>query len=212
MNKKLVYSIIGIGTFLLLIVGIYCATTMQEKKIKQLESQVAFLKEEIVPIRFKILDRHDDTVFFSIKFYDMDRNVVYYYDENGEKQEYVRMKLVGNELAFDFIIVPVGRRILAFPYKVFTDAIAPKDGIVLFQYYNRDNFPQIYYSSENSPAFNAGIKALFDKIQKGQVQDIKGITGSLVQDVKGISQFEVGRIYKIILHPSTGGIEFVAEQ
>ncbi len=211
MNKKLIYSIIGIGTFLLLVFGIYCATTLQDKKIKQLQRQVVYLKQEIVPIRFKILDRRNDSVFFSVKFYDMDRHVVYYYDENGERQEFVRIKLPGKEVAFDFIVVPVGGKFLAFPYKVLSDAIAPKDGIVLFPYYNRDNFPQIYFSGENSPAFNAGVKALFDKIQKGDVQDIKGIFGSLVQDVQGVRQFDIGKIYKIVVHPAKGGIEIIQE-
>ncbi len=211
MNKKVLYSIIGIGVFLLMVFGIYCASTLQEKKIRQLEKQVVYLKDEFVPIRFKILNRDNDSILVSIKFYDMDRHVVYYYDDQGNKAEFVRIKLPGQELSFDFIVVPVRNRFLAFPYKVFTDAIAPKDGVILFPYYDRQDFPQIYFSQENSPAFNAGIKALFNKIKKGDIQDIKGIFGSMVQDVKGIQQFQTGQIYKIIVHPAKGGIEIVKE-
>lgn len=212
MNKKLIYSIIGVTIFFLLIFGIYCATTIQDKKIKQLERQVVYLKEEIVPIRFKILERKNDSIFFSLKFYDMDQHLIHFYDEEtGEKKEFIRIKMPGQELALDFIVVPIGNRFLAFPYKVLSDAIAPKDGIILFKYYYRDNFPQIYYSMYNSPAFNAGVKALFEKIIKGDIQDIKNIFGSLVQDVQNIKQFEIGYIYRVVFHPAKGGIEIIQE-
>ena len=146
-----------------------------------------------------------------MKFYDLDRRVIFYYDEDGNKQDKVRIKLPGQELSFDFIVVPIGGRFVAFPYKVFTDAIAPQNGIVLFKYYDINDFPQIYYSENSSPAFNAGIKALFKKIKKGEIEDIKGIYGSVVQDLAGIKQFEVGKIYRIVIHPAKGGIEIIQE-
>ncbi len=211
MSKKLLYSLLAIGLIILLISSIYCASTMQQRKINQLKKQVALLKQEMVPMRFKILGRSNDTIYVSFKFYDMDGNVVYYYDDQGNKQEFVRMKLPGKELAFDFIVVPVGGKFFAFPYKVFTDAIAPKYGIVLFKYYTRDNYPQIYYSQDNTPVFDAGVKALYTKILRGDVQDLKNAFGSLVQDVHNFSQFEVGQVYKLIFHPAQGGIEIVKQ-
>ncbi len=211
MNKKLLYTLIGIGLFVILISGIYCATTWQDKKIRQLQKQADFLKTEMVPIRFKILDRRDDTVYVSMKFYDMDRHVVFHYDKDGQKQEYVRIKMIGNELAFDFVVIPVGDYFVAFPYKVFTDKIKPQDGIVLFPYYDRDNFPQIYYSEQNPPTFNSGMRALFTKVKKGEVNDIKGAFGSLVQDVSQVKQFEIGKVYRVVFHPAKGGIEIVKE-
>ncbi len=211
MSKKLLYTLIGIGLFIILISSIYCATTWQQRKISQLNKQIAFLKQEVVPIRFKILDRRNDTIYFSMKFYDLDHNVVYFYDENGEKHDFVRIKIPGRELSFDFIVVPISDRFVAFPYKVFSDAIAPKYGLVLFKYYDRDNFPQIYYSENSTPAFNSGMAALFQKIKKGDIEDIKGIFGSMVQDVQNFSQFKVGRIYRIVFHPAKGGIEIIEE-
>ncbi len=211
MNKKVLYTLLGIGLFVILISGIYCATTWQDKKIRNLQKQITFLKSEIVPIRFKILDRSNDTIYVSLKFYDLDRNVVFYYDDEGQRQEFVRIRMPGKEIAFDFIVIPVGGRYVAFPYKIFTDAIAPKDGIILFPYYDRDNFPQIYYSENSTPSFNAGMKTLFMKIKRGDIQDLKGAFGSVVQDVAGVKQFEVGRVYRIVVHPAKGGIEIIQE-
>ncbi len=212
MNKKILYIILGIGLFILLVSGIYCATTWQQRKIQQLQKQVAFLKQELIPIRFKILYRKNDTILVSLKFYDLDHNVITYYDKSGQPQTFVRIKMLGNELSFDFIVVPVGNRFLAFPFKIFTDQIPPKDGVVLFPFYDKNDFPQIYYSQYSTPAFNSGIKALFNKIVEGKIQDIKGIFGSMVQDVSNIQQFQTGKVYRVVFHPAKGGIEIIQEQ
>lgn len=196
-------NIIIVAIILILIIAtvvfIYL-TEFQENKISKLESEIEFLKEETTPIRFKILSKEENLIHFAIKFYDADNNEII-------RKEY---RLEGEQLSFDFVEIPIKDKFLAFPYKIFTDKIAPVEGILLYDLYDINGFPQIFFSEENKENFNNGIKYIFELLKSENTQEIDGIFGNMVQDVKKYNEFKEREIYKIIIH-SKGGIEILPD-
>jgi len=198
--KKLIVILLILG-----IVGIvgYIGCNYQEKEITKLEDKIHFLKEETVPLRFKIIEKDSLHIKILIKFYEQDAKEAFISDT---------ISLVGQELSFDFYIVPVkdlknNREVkVAFPYKIFTNKMSAKDGILLFKYYDEHGFPQVFNNEKADTVYMNRMIELFTKIKVGKTEDIEGIYGSMVQDIQKLNEFSVNHVYQIIIH-SKGGIE-----
>ena len=201
--KKLIIIIIIIGA---LGAGVYYGINwylgQQEQEIATLEDKIHFLKEETVPVRFKILEKDSENIKFLIKFYEQDNDEAFNSDT---------ITLPGQELSFDFYVIPVkdtaGRVVkIAFPYKIFTNTMPAKDGILLFNYYDDEGFPQVFNSAEADTAYVNRMSELFTKIKDGNTEEIEGIYGSMVQDIQKLNEFMENHVYQIIIH-TKGGIE-----
>ena len=172
-------------------------TKQQEKKIVKLEDKIKFLKKETVPMRFKILEKDTEQITFALKFYDQD-SVEFYADT---------LTLSGQELSFDFNIVPIKKDLsIAFPTKIFTNKIPAKEGTMLYKYYDDHGFPQTMSTNGADEEYINLMTDLFTKIKAGDTEKIKGIYGSMVQDIAKLNEFQVNHIYKIVIH-TKGGIE-----
>lgn len=166
-----------------------------DKKIEALNEQIANLKSVVVPIRYKITSKKDDKIKVVVKYLDLDSNLI-------KKKTY---ELEGNIVSFDFMVVKFQNGYIAFPYKIFTDKIAPQNGIVLFDDYEINNFPKIYYSEKSNKKFNEGIKALYKKIKENDIEDLE-VFGSMVQNHPSAVDNTIDKIYKIVIH-TKGGVE-----
>jgi hypothetical protein len=118
--KKLFVFIIILGVIGALIYGFFMLTEKQEEKIKMLESKISLLKETHIPIRFKILEKTPDSIKLAAKFYNADNKEI----------EHLDTTLLGQELSFDFYVVPVKDRYLSYPFKIFSNQVAAANGIV----------------------------------------------------------------------------------
>ncbi|MCF6366789.1 MAG: hypothetical protein L3J35_11365 [Bacteroidales bacterium] len=202
--KKLIITIIVLGA---LGTGGYYGfnwyISQQEKEIAKLEDKIHFLKEETVPLRFKILEKDSANIKFLIKFYEQDAEEAFIADT---------ITLPGQELSFDFYVVPVkdiknDREVkVAFPYKIFTNTMPAKNGKLLFNYYDEHGFPQVFNNAKADTAYINRMTELFAKIKAGNTEEIEGIYGSMVQDIKKLNEFAVNHVYQIIIH-TKGGIE-----
>ena len=202
--KKLIIIVLILGAAT---VGVYYGfkflTKEQDKTIAKLENKIHFLKEETVPVRFKILEKSSENIKFLIKFYEQDNDEAFNADT---------ITLPGQELSFDFYVVPVQdeknkREVkVAFPYKIFTNKMPAKDGISLFNYYDDKGFPQVFNSADVDTVYVNRMSELFAKIKAGNTEEIEGIYGSMVQDIQQLNEFMENHVYQIIIH-SKGGIE-----
>ncbi len=194
----------------ILIIGVIAAagyfgfdylTKKQEKKIAKLEDKIDFLKSETIPMRFKILKKDTANITFAVKFYDQD-SIEFTADT---------ISLLGQELSFDFNIVPIKKDFnIAFPVKIFTNKMPAKEGVKLFDYYDDHGFPQTMTINGADEEYINLMTELFGKIKDGKTEDIKGIYGSMVQDIAKLNEFQVNHIYKIVIH-TKGGIEVVED-
>ena len=196
-KKIFIFGIIFISIIVLIF---FYFTKIQKNKIEKLENQIELLKTETLPFRFKIIEKTPTEIHFAIKFYDLDENVI-------SRKEFT---MQGQELSFDFYVIPIKDRYIAFPYKIFTNKIAPEKGKLLFSLYDKNNFPQIYHFKNINPDLKDGLSALFSKIKNSDIEELQGIFGSGIQDIKGIHEFKENQIYKVIIH-TKGGIEIIEE-
>ncbi len=197
--QKINYRLGFVLVLLSLLVTSACIQN-QKNKIKQLEDNIALLKEENTPVRFKILEKTTDSISLVVKFYNADNKEI-------NKME---QKLYGQELSFDFYVVPVKDRYVAFPSKIFTDKIAANDGIILYDYYNEDDYPAIFNAKEINPELYDGLKDVYLKIQSNQLDSLTNHFGNMVHDIKEFKSFLPENVYSIVTH-TKGGIEIVEE-
>ncbi len=203
MKRKLI--IISSSGLLILLVGFLLLsgiTCNQTEKITQLEQKISLLKEENIPVKFKILNKKDGKISVAVKFFDS--------QEKSEPINRLVETFEGNELSFDFLIISVKDKKLIFTYKIYTDKIAPINGKNITDLYDKNGFPQIFYHKGIDKEFKEILSAVFTKIKTGNYDADDKYFGSMVHDVAGFKQYKEGRIYKIITR-TKGGIEVLED-
>ena len=172
----------------------------QEQTIDNLSVKAENLQEMYTPIKFKIEKKQENRVFALVKFYDTE----------GTEVAKQKIKMNGTELAFDFYVIPVEDKFLAFPSRVFTNMIAPDDGKYIMDKYIKNGFPEIFAKPEMSEDYKAGIIGAYHYAKANHLRKDSTAIGNAVHDLEGIKSFLPGHAYKIQVL-SKGGIEVVNE-
>lgn len=210
---RLLKTLAALAVLLLLaaVVALGMFLTKQRSIISSLEGRIGAVKATTVPLRFMVLSRSDSSISARFRFYDADGRDVASFERAWN----------GSELAVDSLLVPVGGRYLAFPVRVFTDAVAPRRGTELFPYYDRDGFPAIYDSETLDDATRAALADLFSKLKTAEglyrgdaegalEKPLRNLFGNAVHDLQRFRRFEVGTVYSLVVH-SDGGIEILRD-
>jgi len=196
---KILKPIIWIIVIIAVVGGVYIVfkslNNSADNKLVKLNDEIAHLKNTVVPIKYKVKKQNDDMLTVVVKFMDLDSNVI-------AKEKF---ELKGTTVSFDFMVAKFKNGYVAFPYKIFTDQIAAEDGILLYKYYEKNNYPQVYFSKNSKKAFRDGIEVLYDKIRKKDIEDLD-VFGSMVQNHPSASGRINNNTYKIIVH-TKGGLE-----
>ena len=203
-NNVLKKTLIFLGIAGVVSSGIYFYPALidyQKAKIESLQTEISALKEELIPVRFKILDKTDSSVTVEMRFYDADDKEI----------SIKKLRMNGTELTFDFNVVKMKNNrksdtYLFFPEKVFTDRIPPADGIIISGEYNNNDFPAIYDASGLSENDRKVVSNLYKIILEKEPIIIEHF-GSAVHDLKTISELKTGFIYQLVCHQSSGGME-----
>ncbi len=203
--------------FILILAGsfvVFYYLREQQKIIQNLEDRIKNLKETSVPLRFMILPDNEGIIKARFRFYSADGKEISVFEQAWE----------GDELVIDSMVVPVADKYIAFPSKVFTDAVAPRDGMLLFSFYDRQGFPEIYGYDGLDENTRQSLKELFQQVISIESirEDLpfqvnvrekeleKNMFGNAVHDIKRIKTFEKGRVYALAVH-TKGGIEIIEE-
>ncbi len=185
-----------------------------EAKVAQLEERIAYMKEDCVPMRFEILEKKGDKMKVKTAFYDVstDKKV----GRNGT------FELEGEELNVDFQILKLSEEsFLFFPCGLYTNFMPMSESLKLYDLYGEDGFPDIYgsvidgnadgeaLSEKDRAALQSAISSYFTATMAGGQSEAAEQYGTAVHDLKTVSQFKTGFVYKVLCHPHTGGIEIV---
>jgi len=171
---------------------------MQQDSIARLEEAALKLQETNTPVRFRIERRSDDSVYVLLKLMKADKTEI----------SKTHTQLIGNELFIDFISVPVGNRVLAFPYRMFTDHMAPDSGVDLFPLYLVDDLPLIYMQDSVDFPTRDILRDLVRHIRDRGANATENSFGTAIHDIKQFKSFQTGITYEIITH-TRGGIEII---
>ncbi len=195
--------------FILLIVCALLVTGFvflrQRAIIAKLEDRLSTLKSAMIPLRFMVLSRSDQSISARFRFYDADGKEIAAFERSWN----------GSELTIDSILVPVASSFIAFPSRVFTDAIAPRRGTDLFAYYDNDGFPEIYNSNDLDQSTRKALSTLFTQVRASERYDEeksapKGSFGNAVHDLHRLRGFELGAVYSLVVR-TNGGIEIIRD-
>lgn len=178
--------------------GISLYMKAQQEKLVQLKANIAQLKEEHVPMRFKVVGREDGQLMAKVKLYDMDGHEIGAADST----------LQGESLFLDFVTVPLERKYLAFPQTIFTDAVPAQEGMNLFPLYDRNGFPEVFATDGINDALKKDLSELFLKVKQGNA--VNGSFGSAVHDIKEFKTFDEDVVYRVIARLK-GGLEIVED-
>jgi len=126
----------------------------------------------------------------------------------GNEVDLLEMTWPGTELSFDFSVVSVAGRYLAFPKRIFTDRLAPSSGTNLYPRYDRGGFPAIFEGGNFSAYSRKKLMDLFRMLKEDG--DPSGSFGSVVHDIARLAAFEPGIVYRVVSR-SKGGIEILEE-
>jgi len=211
--KGLVKTVFCVIVLVLIILAVGAALFLreQQKIIKELETSIENLKLTTVPLRFMVLSRSDKELSARFRFYDGDGKEIASFERSWN----------GSDLYIDSLVVPLKTGAMAFPVRVFTDAVAPRGGTNLMYYYDFNGIPGIYDSSRLNDQQRQILKELFTKLKTAEGlygsnaaanpgERLLTYFGNAVHDIKQLRQFEVGTIYSLVIH-TDGGIEILSE-
>jgi hypothetical protein len=208
------------GAMVLLFTG---CDKVEAKKKQQLQE----LKEVSVPVRFRITDRANGKIkgemqFYSIIMDDIDKNDMEYRIEGGgtllASQNF---ELEGAEFFIDFLKYQEKSGLFAhpvywvFPFRIYTDHIAPDQGTPIYGCYKSNDFPAVYNGFNLDEDKKQNLSRYYAEIM--QYGDLMGddlkkrVTGNAVHDMQKIASFQLNRWYDAAVHTKTGNIEYVAE-
>lgn len=180
--------------------GLSTCVENQKKKIAALEKHIEWLQTETVPLKFKIVEKKQGEIRVALKFLDMEGTEI-------AKKEY---QLEGKELLFDFFVVKAGEKYLAFPFALFTEKIAPKNGIRIVEEYDKQGFPQIFHQKELSKEARQALEGVYAEVKTDAWESENSTFGNLVHDLQGIKEFKPGVVYKIVSR-TKGGLEVLQD-
>jgi len=178
--------------------GLSLLVIQQKLRLRGLESSIAALKEEYIPLRFQVMARSGGGIETKMKFFDAE----------GKLISVAEHSMKGESFFLDFVSVPVGKSHLAFPKAAFTEAIPAELGASLFSYYDKDGFPEIFAAQGLDQRTRDSLTALFFKLKLGQQPGSS--FGNAVHDIKEFKTFELGTVYKVVTRQK-GGIEIVED-
>ena len=215
MDKKIkIGGISALGVAILLVIVTNIIHSHSEEKLVKLEEQVTYLTEEFTPMEFEISKYNNGEIKLKSVFYDMEGGKV------GNKT----FNLKGNELNFDFQVINIApESYLFFPCGLYTDEMAMADSIKVFDAYNKNDFPEIYEGitevkdKEGKEINKASKKEIEEQLSLYFKLTMDGVSeftqadahGVAVHDIKNVSSFKKGFVYKVVCHPHTGAIEIV---
>jgi hypothetical protein len=198
----------------------YLLTRAQRGRIASMEENILALQDETVPLRFMVSARAEGRLSLRLRLYDL-AGVEY---ASGDYE------LEGELLFLDFLAAPFGQSWLAFPYRIFTERVAPAQGLDLSALVmpgysapgesgaagaaqsgggSADAFLPL--SHAGGPFDEAGLAELgrlYAALLGGE--PVKGSFGNAVHDLAELRRFELGAVYKVVVRKK-GGIEVMEE-
>ncbi|MBR4265717.1 MAG: hypothetical protein IKQ46_06645 [Bacteroidales bacterium] len=174
MNKKIIIASVAL---VVLIVGIICYFLILKPYLIENEVHIAekihLLKEETIPIRYKIVSRPDGEII-AAKFFDLDGKVVGRFETAYND----------GDILLEFTNIDINLHHIFLPAKMKFIKNGEVNSIELTDYYIRDNYPQIYNSTMIDPILKKEIGKISTLLRESKEETVAkkygGITVSRV--------------------------------
>ncbi len=199
---------------LLLLAGVTLFFTVFKDKLQNradsLRMAIEKVKSEYAFARITVLSQGQDQIRFRLTIL----------NQEGEGQGAREYSLAGSDIFLESRVVHCRiedqKKAFIFPWKVFTEKIAPEQGVDIRDIYLNEGKPLNYSTAQRSDTWDQTISDLyavafrdsdvFDTIKAQYIIDI--YDSSLHLGIMG--SFQPGRSYQCIIHPN-GGLELKEE-
>jgi hypothetical protein len=202
--------------FVLLIVSIIIASiafltrSSLEKKVTALKEAIEFVKSEYEFAQIIIRERKDGNIRFELRLIDSDNKV--------SARETITLR--GSDVFLECRVVltrmETTQKAFVFPFRVYTDRIAPKDGRDILPLYVKDSFPSIYRAKDAPADYNLTVAKIFETafLESDYFDEIKSEYITKIFDTSVhqafFGNFKLNRIYRAVVHPD-GGVQLIEE-
>lgn len=188
----------------------------QAKRLEEKTRQLKELQETFVPVRFRLLERSGSSIKAEFRFYSMFIDNIEDVDMEAFSQgkEVAPSQIIeieGSELFIDSVKIPNGsllpyapEAIWVFPYRIFSDVIAPERAVPIYTWYNDDGFPAIYNALELEERDKAALSRMYADAPKAAA-------GNALHDMSRLARFKVNVWYNVVAHVKKGGLEIIGE-
>jgi hypothetical protein len=199
MKAGFIKAVLAIALIAAAAAGIlYGLKHIQTLKLRALEDGIAALESETVPLRFKILSRDGRGVSLRIRLYDL----------AGKEVGMTEATLPGRQAFFDFLTVSRDGAWLAFPYRLFSEELAPADGIDLSPLVAPAGLPLTYGGGSLNAEALEELGAIYGDLLSGKAP--RSYFGNAVHDVAELGAFSLDAVYKVVVRKK-GGIEIMED-
>jgi hypothetical protein len=204
-----------LGFFIVLLAGIailfFLFSQMKDilqDKVDDLRKTIAWVKSEYEYARITILKKGANAVEFELSIIGIDGEV------KGKKT----LTLPGTDIFLESRIVTLQteeeNKTVIFPYKVYTERIAPKDGVGIQNLYVVNNFPMNYNAAGITEQIRKAMAGIYETVfEFGDYYS--AVKGKYILDITDVAPhqspftpFVSGKTYRYILHPN-GGVEMM---
>lgn len=182
-----------------------------ENRAADLKTAIAYVKSETSFARFRILSRDASGMRVELTLLDLAGDAV------AQKE----IALPGADFFLEARVVLVregeATRAFVFPFRAYSDVLAPADGIDLLALYVKDGVPASYGGKEVPEGVSRTARRLYQAAflpENTAGRDLK-ITIVKIFDTSvhqsALEDFRVGRGYRCVAHPA-GGVELREEE
>lgn len=188
--------------------AIYIWKVSLNSKVDDLKTAIAYVQSRYAFARMKVLAKTGDSVTVRFSVLDLSGNVVGGTNFTLPGQDFfLESRVLIAELEDE-------ERAFVFPIKVYSDTMAPAQGVSVEPLYMKDGMPMNYILSNTSPGLALAMKNLKQiaygaVLYGGDVQDrfIKNAFDTAVHQ-NFMRPFQAGDEYDYVIHPN-GGIELL---
>jgi hypothetical protein len=190
--------------------------SFQAKRLAGKTRQLKELQETFVPVRFRLTERGASSMRAEFRFYsliidnieDVDMEV---FSQGKDVAPPQIIDIPGAELFIDSVKIPNDdllpydpATVWVFPYRIFSDTIAPENAVPIYTWYNDGGFPAIYGALELEEQDKAVLSRIYADIPKADA-------GNALHDMSKVARFKENVWYDIVVHIKKGGLEIIGE-
>ncbi|MHC6202508.1 hypothetical protein ACYULU_04850 [Breznakiellaceae bacterium SP9] len=224
MKKKIGFILTLALVLFSIVLYVRSRAQVEAEKTRELRA----LKAVFMPLRFRITDRAEGTIrgemqFYSLVMDDIDaHDMEYRIKDAGVLLAAETFALQGAEFFIDFLkyeekVQQFSHPVYwVFPFRIYTDTIAPDNAQPIYALYRQGAFPAVYNSFDLDADAKQTLSMSYAEVTQQYGASMsdelkKSISGNAVHDLLKVAAFRLNSWYDVVVHTRTGNIEYIME-
>lgn len=184
--------------------GVRYVDTFLGQREEELTDRIEELTGDSVQMEFRVAGFEDDATLIELRFYDRNRAEVNLSDT---------VAIAGTELIIEYAMVEPAYGstgdYIAFPYRIYSETVAPDAGLELLHFYVRDGVPLTFEDERDplTPTEGEALSEYIEAIEDGS-RDVRRVMFVNERKNRGVWGLRENQIYQVVSR-RRGGIEII---